>query len=87
MKALADATTESFGTHLDAVVANAGIISKYIENEVNPRTGKVQSRRLPVGVIEDDDYLRVTNVNYLGVYYTAKYFSPLLISKQVCVLP
>ncbi|KAK5075046.1 hypothetical protein LTS08_001871 [Lithohypha guttulata] len=80
--ALATATTETFGTHLDVVVANAGIISKYIENEVNPKTGKVQARRLPEGVIEDEDYLRVTSVNYLGVYYTAKYFVPGLVGRQ-----
>lgn len=84
--ALATATTETFGTHLDVVVANAGIISKYIENEVNPKTGKVQARRLPEGVIEDEDYLRVTSVNYLGVYYTAKYFVPGLVGRQVCIL-
>lgn len=64
------------------MVANAGIISKYIEDQINPKTGQVQSRRLPAGIIEDDDFARVTNVNYLGVYYTAKYFTPLLLAKE-----
>lgn len=49
---------------------------------MNPKTGKAQSRRLPVGIIEDDDFVRVTNVNYLGVYYTARYFTPLLLAKE-----
>ena len=79
---LAETTKRAFNGHLDVVVANAGIISKYIENEINPKTGKTQSRRLPVGIVEDDDFARVTNTNYLGTYYTAKYFTPLLLSKQ-----
>ena len=37
---------------------------------------------MPQGIIEDDDFTRVTSVNYLGVYYTAKHFTPLLIAKE-----
>lgn len=80
VKKLADAVNCAWSGRLDVVVANAGIISKYIEDQVNPKTGKVQERRLPVGIIEDDDFARVSSINYLGSYYTAKYFTPLLIS-------
>lgn len=79
---LAKVTANAFSAHLDVVVANAGIISKYIENSVNPATGKTTSRRLPVGIIEDEDFARVTTTNYLGTYYTAKYFTPLLLAKE-----
>jgi len=82
VKKLAETVKREFGGRLDVVVANAGVISKYIEDEVNPKTGKVQPRRLPVGIIEDDDFARVTTINYLGSYYTAKYFTPLLIEKS-----
>ena len=81
VKKLAETVKREWKGRLDVVVANAGIISKYIENEVNPQTGKVQPRRLPVGIVEDEDFARVTNINYLGSYYTAKYFTPLLIDK------
>lgn len=79
---LAEATRDAFGPQLDVVVANAGIISKYLENVKDEKTGKAIERKLPVGIIEDDDFARVTNINYLGSYYTAKYFTPLLISKE-----
>jgi len=82
VRQLAETVRREWNGRLDVVVANAGIISKYIEDEVNLKTGKVQPRRLPVGIIEDDDFARVTNINYLGSYYTAKYFTPLLIEKS-----
>ena len=82
VKNLAEIVKRQWNGRLDVVVANAGIISKYLEDQVNPKTGKVQARRLPVGIVEDDDFARVTTVNYLGSYYTAKYFTPLLIDKS-----
>lgn len=82
VQSLAEAVQQSWKGRLDVVVANAGVISKYIENKLNPATGKVQSRRIPQGIVEDDDYARVTNINYLGCYYTAKYFVPMLVNKE-----
>lgn len=79
---LAETVEREWKGRLDVVVANAGIISKYIENQINPKNGQLQSRRLPVGIVEDDDFARVTGINYLGSYYTAKYFTPLLIGKS-----
>jgi NAD(P)-dependent dehydrogenase (short-subunit alcohol dehydrogenase family) len=57
---------------LDAVIANAGVISKYLQDADG------SNRRLPVGVVEDDDFDRVININLLGSQKVAKYFVPLL---------
>lgn len=80
VKKLADQVRETFGGRLDVVVANAGIISKYLYDE-DPNTGEKTNRRLPVGIIEDDDFQRVIAINVLGTYYTAKYMTPLLLDK------
>lgn len=79
---LAQTVNSAFNGHVDVVIANAGIISKYITDSTDPKTGKQVARRLPVGIIEDEDFARVANINYLGSYYTAKYFTPLLIAKD-----
>ncbi|KAF1809297.1 NAD(P)-binding protein [Eremomyces bilateralis CBS 781.70] len=70
VKALADAVKAEFG-RLDVVVANAGVISNYLIDS----DGK---RQLPVGVMEDDDFKRVIDINLMGSVYTAKHFVPLL---------
>ncbi|KAK1073202.1 hypothetical protein LTR74_001911 [Friedmanniomyces endolithicus] len=71
VKRLADATKARFG-RLDVVVANAGIISKYLE-------GPDGSKRLPIGVVEDSDFDRVINTNFMGSYRVAKHFVPQLV--------
>ncbi|KAI5364653.1 Putative short-chain dehydrogenase/reductase SDR, NAD(P)-binding domain superfamily [Septoria linicola] len=70
VKALAKATKERFG-RLDAVIANAGIISKYITKE----DGK---EYMPVGVVEEDDFERVINTNLIGSWRVANQFVPFL---------
>ncbi|TKA82740.1 hypothetical protein B0A55_01086 [Friedmanniomyces simplex] len=70
VSSLADATKAKFG-RLDVVVANAGIISKYL-------TGPDGKERLPVGIVEDADFDRVINTNFMGSYRVAKYFVPQL---------
>jgi len=79
VQSLASATKEKFNGQLDVVVANAGIISAYV-HDTDPDTGEKTNRRLPVGVVEDDDFKRVNDINYMGTYYTAKYLTPLLTS-------
>jgi NAD(P)-dependent dehydrogenase (short-subunit alcohol dehydrogenase family) len=71
VKALAEATKTAFEGRLDVVVANAGVISKYMDDG-----------RLPAGIAEDEDFERVTRINYLGSYYVAKFFVPLLLESK-----
>ena len=68
---LAEDVKRAFG-RVDVVVANAGIISKYI---VEPATGH---RQIPQGVVSDDDFQRVIDINLTGSRRTAKFFVPLL---------
>lgn len=60
---------------LDAAVANAGVISKYIPDGSG-------SHRLPIGILEDDDFERVVDINLGGSYRVAKHFCPLLFSTE-----
>jgi NAD(P)-dependent dehydrogenase (short-subunit alcohol dehydrogenase family) len=76
VSALSIACAEHFEDQIDVVIANAGIISKYLNDDSET------DRQLPKGIIEDDDFLRVTSINYLGSYYTAKYFTPLLLKRK-----
>jgi len=72
LSAIVAATTSTFG-HLDVVIANAGIISRYLD----PGT---PAQRLPSGIIEDGGWEDVFNINLSGVYKTARFFMPLLIA-------
>ncbi|KAK4560638.1 hypothetical protein LTR86_005216 [Recurvomyces mirabilis] len=74
VKKLADAARAKFG-RLDVVVANAGIISKYIKDE----NGK---EKLPVGIVEDADFDRVIQTNFMGSYRVAKHFVPQLLATK-----
>ncbi|KAK0927449.1 hypothetical protein LTR29_017619 [Friedmanniomyces endolithicus] len=74
VKCLADATKAKFG-RLDVVVANAGIISKYLE-------GPDGKQRLPIGIVEDADFDRVINTNFMGSYRVAKHFVPQLLETK-----
>jgi NAD(P)-dependent dehydrogenase (short-subunit alcohol dehydrogenase family) len=71
VRKLASDVKSRFG-RVDAVIANAGIISKYLQDADG------SNRRLPVGIIEDDDFERVISINVLGTRLTAKYFIPIL---------
>jgi NAD(P)-dependent dehydrogenase (short-subunit alcohol dehydrogenase family) len=71
VKKLAEDVDAKLG-RVDAVIANAGIISKYLHDSDG------SNRRLPVGIIEDDDFDRVISINLLGTRLTAKHFLPLL---------
>ncbi|OAP59163.1 hypothetical protein AYL99_06461 [Fonsecaea erecta] len=67
---LAAETKARFG-RADVVVANAGVMGKYY-------TAKDGSTRLPYNVEEDLDLPDVVDINFVGSYYLAKYFIPLL---------
>jgi len=81
VKALAEKVKQKWHGRLDVVIANAGIISKYV-HDTDPKTGEQTNRRLPVGIVEDDDFQRVIDINLLGSYYVAKYFTAILIAKD-----
>jgi NAD(P)-dependent dehydrogenase (short-subunit alcohol dehydrogenase family) len=68
---------------VDVVVANAGIISKYIEPDQQEDGKKEEGRsNLPIGIIEDEDWSRVVNINLLGTWRISKAFMPLLTSTK-----
>ena len=69
VKALAGAVWERWG-RVDAIVANAGVISKYVTRE----DGR---EYLPVGVVEDGDLERVVETNLMGTYRYASSPHPL----------
>jgi NAD(P)-dependent dehydrogenase (short-subunit alcohol dehydrogenase family) len=71
---LAEATKAKFG-RLDVVIANAGVISKYKKDSDG-------HARIPAGIVEDDDFERVIDINFVGSYRTAKHFVPLLIATR-----
>ncbi|KIW24505.1 hypothetical protein, variant [Cladophialophora immunda] len=81
VKALADQVRGRWNGRLDVAIANAGVISQYLY-DTDPRTGEKTNRRLPRGIIEDDDFQRVIDINVLGSYYVAKYFTPLLVAPE-----
>ncbi|KAH7406563.1 hypothetical protein DE146DRAFT_689261 [Phaeosphaeria sp. MPI-PUGE-AT-0046c] len=58
----------------DVVVANAGIISKYVERE--------EGGNLPIGIVEDGDWARVLDINLMGVWRISKAFMPLLVATK-----
>ncbi|EXJ55030.1 uncharacterized protein A1O5_12769 [Cladophialophora psammophila CBS 110553] len=67
---LAAETKARFG-RADVVIANAGVMGKYY-------TAEDGSTRLPYNVEEDLDLPSVVDINFVGSYYLAKYFIPLL---------
>lgn len=81
VKKLAASVKEKWNGRLDVVVANAGIISKYIY-DTDETTGESKNRRLPIGIVEDDDALRVLDINLKGTWSTAKEFTPLLTAPE-----
>jgi NAD(P)-dependent dehydrogenase (short-subunit alcohol dehydrogenase family) len=81
VKTLAEKVGQKWKGRLDVVVANAGVISNYLY-DIDPKTGEKTNRRLPQGIVEDDDFQRVIDINLLGSYYVAKYFTPLLVAPE-----
>ncbi|EXJ72587.1 uncharacterized protein A1O5_03733 [Cladophialophora psammophila CBS 110553] len=81
VETLAEKVREKWNGRLDVVIANAGIISKYLY-DTDSSTGEKTNWRLPKGIVEDDDFKRVIDINLLGSYYVAKYFTPLLIDPE-----
>jgi NAD(P)-dependent dehydrogenase (short-subunit alcohol dehydrogenase family) len=75
---LEEQVKDKFG-RVDAVIANAGIISKYISKK--EESGKKASN-LPVGLLEDDDWARVLDINLLGSWRISKAFMPLLVATK-----
>ncbi|KAL8243722.1 hypothetical protein R6Q59_009980 [Mikania micrantha] len=71
LERLASETKQNFD-RVDVVVANAGIISKYLADDdgSNPQ--------MPVGIVNDTDFEHVIDTNLLGTWRTAKNFVPLL---------
>jgi NAD(P)-dependent dehydrogenase (short-subunit alcohol dehydrogenase family) len=67
VQALAESVRNKWG-RVDVVIANAGIISKYIEKK-----GEGDSN-LPVGIVEDEDWARVLNINVNGVWRISTLF-------------
>ena len=67
---LAAETTARFG-RVDVVIANAGMMSKYITTENG-------EKRLPNNILEDADLLRVFDINFIGTYHLARHLIPLL---------
>ena len=74
LKTLAQDVKEKYG-RLDAAIANAGIISKYVSDGAG-------GHRLPVGILEDDDFERVVDINLLGSMRVARHFCPLLFATK-----
>ncbi|KAF3051255.1 hypothetical protein E8E11_009997 [Didymella keratinophila] len=58
---------------VDVVIANAGVISKYI----SPSSSTDKSN-LPQGLIQDSDWARVMDINLNGVWRVSRAFLPLL---------
>lgn len=66
LDALAAQTKAKFN-RLDVVIANAGIISKYLPDGTLPNT-----------VVDDSDFARMIDINVTGAAFTAQAFVPLL---------
>jgi NAD(P)-dependent dehydrogenase (short-subunit alcohol dehydrogenase family) len=69
---LENAVRSNWG-RVDVVIANAGVISKYIE----PSSSQNKSN-LPQGLVQDNDWARVMDINLNGVWRVSRAFLPLL---------
>ncbi|KAG9199096.1 hypothetical protein G6514_009014 [Epicoccum nigrum] len=65
---------------VDAVIANAGVISAYIPPSSTPTSPSPSpsSSNLPQGLVQDPDWGRVLDVNLNGVWRVTRAFLPLL---------
>ena len=78
VKELAEQVQQKFHGRLDAVISNAGVASRFV-HDVDEKTGEPGNNRYPQGIIEDEDFAHVININFLGSYYVAKYLTPILV--------
>jgi NAD(P)-dependent dehydrogenase (short-subunit alcohol dehydrogenase family) len=62
---------------VDVVIANAGVISSYIEP-----TSSSSTSNLPQGLVQDSDWARVMDINLNGVWRVGQAFLPLLIETK-----
>jgi NAD(P)-dependent dehydrogenase (short-subunit alcohol dehydrogenase family) len=61
---------------VDLVIANAGIISQYVEKTRKSGEGKGPESNLPIGIVEDGDWMRVLDINVNGVWrISTRFFS------------
>ena len=72
VECLENAVRSKWG-RVDVVIANAGVISKYIEP-----TSSQNKSNLPQGLVQDNDWARVMEVNLNGVWRVSRAFLPLL---------
>ncbi|KAF2006348.1 NAD(P)-binding protein [Amniculicola lignicola CBS 123094] len=63
----------------DVLVANAGVISSYISRKTHGDKNQHSTSNLPIGLLEDEDWSRVLNINLLGTWRVTKALLPLLI--------
>lgn len=66
-----EASVRATFARVDVVIANAGIISAYVDNASG-------GSNLPIGLHADADWSRVLNINLLGTWRTFRTFFPLL---------
>lgn len=78
VKELAEQVQQKFHGRLDVVISNAAVVSRFIY-DVDEKTGEHVNNHYPQGIIEDEDFAHVFNVNFLGSYYVAKYLTPILV--------
>lgn len=67
-----EAQVRSKWNRVDVVIANAGVISKYIA------PADSSASNLPQGLVQDDDWARVMDINLNGVWRVSRAFLPLL---------
>ncbi|KAF2748364.1 NAD(P)-binding protein [Sporormia fimetaria CBS 119925] len=80
--ALVKEVEKAFG-RLDVVIANAGVISRYITDaQKDANRSKEGSTNLPIGLQEDSDWQRVLNINLHGTWRVSRAFLPLLTSTE-----
>jgi NAD(P)-dependent dehydrogenase (short-subunit alcohol dehydrogenase family) len=61
---------------VDVVVGNAGVISRYVERGgKDGRKGEGKESNLPIGIVEDEDWGRVLDINLNGVWRISTSFS------------
>lgn len=81
VKELARQVHQKFRGRLDAVISNAGVTSKRLY-DIDETTGEHVNNHYPRGIIEDEDFAYVVNVNLLGGYYVAKHLTPILVASS-----
>lgn len=81
VRALVEEVAGRWG-RVDVVVANAGVISRYVEGDGSG--GESAATNLPVGIIQDEDWGRVLDINLSGTWRIST-LTPLSIRLSVCL--